>query len=185
MAGLALVFVVILAVIVALLFGAVVEFHRQLLQLRQHVGLVDTARGLKWNLDARYEDVAGAEGGLRNVVLVLSDSCSTCADIAVELAQLMRPELTVLIEGRSDAEAIEWLSRFDLAPSDQIIIDRGGERAQQTGVTVTPAAIRFERGSPVSAHTVPSVRQLRVALDWLADAGQSDIPTTTVNRKEE
>lgn len=168
----------VVAAFVLLLFGAVVELHRQVLQLRVYAGLVDHARTLEFNEECRLSDLpipaAGVVGDReRSAVLVLSDGCATCMDVATRMSALSVPRLLVLVESATPAMAADWLEAHGLALGDTVAYDENGLAALYLGVSVTPAAVKFEGRLPIAAATVPSARQLERVADWVN--GTSDI----------
>lgn len=163
----------VLAILVALMFGALVELQRQLIQVRELAGFVDDSRHLKINLSGSLDDIAARVPeldrtalGNRSVIFVLSTSCSTCEDMAEALSQTRSTGWVAFIQASSSEEAATWIRRFDADLGPNFVFDDGGQVAAYLGVNVTPAAIRFEGDNPVSAATVPSIRQLQNNLDW-------------------
>jgi hypothetical protein len=138
--------------------------------LRQHAGLVDQSRVLELNAELRREHLPGYEplsaDDARSAVLMLSDGCSTCFEIARALPTRLVPQLQVVVTARSQEAGVNWLSRFDLAPSRSIVIDDGASM-DAAGLELTPSLITFVGQAPRSAISVPSVRQLTKALEWV------------------
>jgi hypothetical protein len=157
-----------------LLFGAVLELHRQVHQIRQHVGLldetlvVDHAKDVLRSALPRFDE-AMAEPQGRSAVLLLSDTCSTCYELSRSLGAFLIPGLVVIIAVRSQEEGQHWLEEQGLTGFENVIID-GGEAADQLDLHVVPSVVRFQGLNAVSATTVPSVRQLKTTIDWLAKA---------------
>lgn len=168
-----------LSVVVLLTFGATVELHRQVMQLRQHSGLVDESRVISYSSDVLRSSLPGyvlpaeEDGPTRSAILILSDGCSSCLDLAAALSTRMIDSLFISFVSRSEDAGEELLAKYGLSHFKNIQLD-GGELAAQLEVSVTPAIVRFEGLYSVSAITVPSVRQLEVNLDWLS-RGQSKI----------
>jgi hypothetical protein len=163
-----------LAVFVLLLFGAMVELYRQILQLRQYVGLIDQSRALSFNTDLTLSDIpipATAEigDGDRTALLILSDRCTTCHEIAAHLPGVRRGNLLVLVEARTAADATQWLADRGMVLDQWTAYDEGGIVAALMGVMVTPAIVKYEGKYPVAASTVPSTRQLDKVLEWLGE----------------
>lgn len=175
-----------LALIVLLLFGATIELHRQILQLRQYVGFVDETRSISINSDVAPDDLplpalTDLANDERAVVLVLSNGCTTCNDIAANLDMSGMPQrLAVLIEAGTAADAAYWLEAHELTFSRQMVYDDFGLIAQRVGVSVTPAAIKIEGGIILGAITVPSARQLDHVLQWLERVPQGKPATPGV-----
>lgn len=175
----------ILSLTVVLLFGAMVELHRQFHQLRQFVGLVDRSVPLDVEVGVSTVDAGlefpdsgrGESGDLtRNALLILSDSCATCNDIAPSLQgfRLSTPGFRVILEARSAEDAEVWLSSHGIHGHPRVSVDEGGRTARALGVDVTPALVRFENARAASALTVPTVRTLDSALAWVDAAGAEE-----------
>lgn len=161
-----------LALFILLMFGALVELHRQVLQLRQSAGLVDRSRPLEFNSEVSLSSlpIPGLQGTAadeRSALLLLSDSCTTCAEVAGGLGPTEPSRLVTLVEGRSRASAAEWMAQVGLQHSATVLYDEDGRIAAALGVSVTPAAVKFEGLAPIEAATVPSSRQLAKVRDWL------------------
>lgn len=176
MTGALLVGMVVLSVLVVLVFGAVVELHRQVLQLRMHAGLVDDAAPLDFDPEVSIADLAipagvDIEGHERTAVLVLSDSCTTCVEVGRHFAGKPTSGLMAVVEARSLSDAAGWISTQGLKHGANLVYDEGGRIADLLGVKVTPAVVKFEGDRPVAASTVPSTRQLDLVIDWLAGRG--------------
>lgn len=120
--------------------------------------------------DGHAGAAAGRRDSGRQAVLILSDSCTTCADVARGLRAEPPPGLVALVESRSAAAARAWLAAQGLAAGERVIYDEAGRMADRLGVAVTPAVVRFEGGRATAAATVPSRRQLEAVIAWLGDA---------------
>lgn len=170
-------------IVVALLFGAVVELHRQVLQLRMHAGLIDDLQPVSYNTTVTLDELELGElkpfgTNARALLIVLSDGCSTCHEIARGLRTPLPDGLAVVLEARSPDDARVWLSQFHLGggPSaDGILVETGGRRARRLGVNVTPMMVRFERGLPIGAYTLPSRFQFEKALNWLHEDSEERV----------
>jgi hypothetical protein len=173
-----LVVVAILAVGVLLLFGSMVELYRQMLQLREHVGMVDRAQSLKFNPTIMFSDLPVPLAMLdlqRAALLILSDSCTTCYKIAEHMRGVVPDGVAILVEARSTEDARVWCKSHDLNDSNLVILDEDGLIARRLGISVTPAFLRFENQYPLSAITVPSTRQFDRVVAWiLGDTESSD-----------
>lgn len=159
------------SVLLLLLFGATVELHRQVLQLRHHAGMVDNARPVEFDAGvlATTLPVPAAhrvDDDSRLVLLILSDGCTTCFDIAQHLATTKPDRVLALIEGHTLEDALLFLHRFGLDLGDDIAYDEAGQTAKRLGIIVTPAAVKFEGRTPIAATTVPSARQLDRLAEW-------------------
>lgn len=181
METLGLVLVVILSVFVTLMFGALVELQRQLVQVRRLAGFVDETSPVPINRMASLayvldENASGRQmrsPGHRFVIFVLSDSCLTCRDMVEQLATAPTDDWVAFVESSSNSDAQLWLAGFGLLLGENWIHDDGGGRARYLGVSVTPAAVRFEGDLPSSGETIPSVRQLQTTLGWLKSSQQA------------
>lgn len=172
-ATLAIVVVLLFAGLV-LLFGAVLELHRQVHQLRQHAGLLDEALVVDHPKDVLRSVLPGFDEGMaepqaRSAVLLLSDTCSTCYELSASLGAFLVPELVVVIAVRSAKTGQEWLEEQGLTGFESVFID-GGEVADKLDLHVVPSIVRFQGLNAVSATTVPSVRQLKTTIEWLTAA---------------
>lgn len=155
-------------------FGALVELQRQLNQLRAYLGLVDQrADPVPFTVDRELSAVglppASLKKKARHAVLVLSDHCVICAEIADWLPKTLPEGLSVVLHSMSAGEAAKWLSGHGLRNGSQIVHDHGGEIMESLGVSVAPVVVQFESGSAVRALTVPSVLQAQAVFDWLTD----------------
>jgi hypothetical protein len=161
----------ILALFLLVLFGALVELHRQVLQLRQNAGLVDRSRPVEFNPDVSLSSLPipglAREAAERSAILLLSDRCTTCAEVAQSLGPKESSRLITLVESRSPASAADWMSQIGLQHSATVLYDEDGRIAETLGVSVTPAIVKFDGLAPVEAATVPSGRQLAKVRDWL------------------
>jgi hypothetical protein len=150
-------------------FGVLVEMFDQLKQVRKYLELVDTPTTL---------DLADRAGKLpssvalpsrldqvhRAVVLFLSNKCETCHTIAESLAGIELPNgLWVVLVPVTSGKFDDFLKRYPLR-GDRLLIDDGQVIAARIGLDITPAAVIVEDGRMVRAQTVPTVRQLYVAL---------------------
>jgi hypothetical protein len=168
-----------------LLFGAVLELHRQVHQIRQHAGLLDEARVVNHARDVLRSAVPGfdatmAEPDARSAVLLLSDTCSTCYEISGSLGAFLVPELVVVIATRSEEAGQLWLEEQGLTGFANVFVD-DGKVADQLDLHVVPSVVRFQGLNALSATTVPSVRQLKTTVEWLTAAprrrGQAAFPS--------
>lgn len=163
-----------LSVLLMLAFGALVELFRQVQQIRQFVGLIDRSIALPvkvgvYAADLGLDFVDLAASG-RAVLLVLSDSCTTCHELARSLAghRVSSGALRVVVEGRSVEHATSFLAAYDLTDEVTVSIDHDGSIARSLDLDVTPVLVRFEDSLSISAITVPTVRTLDAALQWVS-----------------
>jgi hypothetical protein len=160
-----LIAVAVLALLVGLLFAALVEMYRDLRQVRDAIGILDRPV----NID--IESVAGTrpgEYGLPRaldsagtaIVLFLSERCATCHQLAAGLPKPLPAALWVVFEARTAASAAALLERYGLASHPRVVTDAGGEIAASLGLHITPAGFRVENGVITFATSVPSTRYL-------------------------
>lgn len=154
-----------LALLVALLFAALVEMYRDLRQVRDAIGILDRPI----NID--IGDVAGTRPGAHGlpkaldsagnaILLFLSEKCATCHHLAAGLPKPLPPALWVVFEARTAASAAALLERYGIASHPRVIPDAGGELAARLGLNITPAGFRIENGIITFATSVPSTRYL-------------------------
>jgi len=169
----ALVFVVVMLFGgVVLLFGAVLELHRQMHQLRQHAGLLDDALVIDHPKDVLRTALPGFHAGMaepdaRSAVLLLSDTCSTCYELSASLGAYLIPNLAAVIAVRSEETGKQWLEEQALSGFENVFVD-AGDVADRLSIHVTPTVVRYQGLNAISASTVPSIRQLKKTIDWLA-----------------
>jgi hypothetical protein len=163
--------VAVLALLIFLLLGAVLELFRDVRQLREALGILDQSH------DVEIGSVAGDspsayglpkaldDAGLA-VVLFLHDSCGTCRSLAAALDGHVPEGLWLVIEARSREVAEEFLRRYGLseASSPRVLIDDGQQSARLLGLEIASVAFRVQGGTIVGASTVPSLRYLRSLL---------------------
>ena len=173
MAAVLIVTAVVVAFVTLLMFAVLVEFQRQITQLRRFIGLEDDARPVPFDMDVvpatleipALSDDVSAEG--RAAVLLLSDHCSACLEIAAGLPPSLPKGLVLLVEATSAADAAAWLADHGLTFGPTVVYDSDGSRAAALGVRGTPAVVKFEGGKAVNASNVPTVRQLYALIGWL------------------
>lgn len=167
MASAVMVAVGILALLVFLLLGLVIELHRDVRQLRDAVGILDRP------LEVELGDVAGARPSRHGlptsldaagaaVVLFLSDRCGTCHALAGGFRGSLPAGLWVVLEARDPGAAQEFLGRYGwhAGADGRVLVDSEERIARQLGLRTTPVGFRVEDGRIVSATTVPSRRYL-------------------------
>ena len=158
----------VLALLVFLLAGAVVELYRDVRQLREVSGILD--RPLEVDLGnvqgtrpSNYELPAQLDGIASGLVLFLSDRCGTCHALAAQLDGTLPERLWVVLESRGPDAADDFLRSYDFSPtstSGRLIVDAGERIAESIGLDTTPVAFRVVDGRIASATTVPSGRYL-------------------------
>lgn len=168
MAALSLIGVGVLALLVAILFAALVELFRDVRQVRDTLGILDRP------LQVDVTPIAGTRPsayGLPHVldsaasalVLFLTDRCSSCYALADSLGGRLPPALWLVLEPRNDASADAFIKRFAFADGvadGRVIIDAGEKIANRIRLETAPVAFRVEGGLLAGATTVPSSRYL-------------------------
>ena len=173
MATIALAAVVIVGLLVFLMVGALIELHRDVHQLREISGVLDTP------LEVDVEPVSGgppSEFGLPKpldaaqsaLVLFLSESCSTCRALAAYVGKQLPSNLWVVIEGRTESSARAFLEHyFETDPTlhpRRVQVDVDGAIAGHLGLNTTPVGFHIENGQFTRATTIPSTRYLDTVL---------------------
>jgi len=164
--------VVVLALLVGCLFAALVEMFRQLEQLRENVGIADTARAIEFLRSYPLADlgISVPEDGAqidRAAIVFLSDSCTTCASVAKSIPRKHTPRLRVVLHSYDEHAAQGWLSSLGLDALNTVQFDPTRSAALALGVTVVPCVVKFEDGHAVSAHTMPSGRLVKPLVNWI------------------
>jgi hypothetical protein len=150
-------------------FGVIVELYSQLAQIRKYLELVDTPTTLDLgdNAGQMASSVglpAELDGTERAVVLFLSNKCETCITIAENLAGAPLPAgLWVALVPVLSGDMTDFLARYPLR-GNHVLLDGVSAIAARIGLDVTPAAVIIDRGRLTAAQTVPTIRQLYVAL---------------------
>jgi hypothetical protein len=170
--ALALISVAVLALLVALLFGALLEMYRDIRQLRDAVGILD--RPLAVDLGAvagtrpsAYGLPSALDSAAAAVVLFLSDRCETCRVLATGLQRPLPPGLWVVLEASTSTSAADFLQTHGLSATladGRIILDVARDIAGRLGLDTTPVGIRLQDGVLTAATTVPSSRYLQSIL---------------------
>lgn len=168
MAAIMMVAIGVLALLVFVLSGAVLELNRDVRQLREVAGILDRpldvelgavagARPSRYGLPAALDSVASA------IVLFLSDRCGTCHSLAAGFDGSLPAGLWVVLEARSPDSAEEFLAKYALTQTTtagRLSVDVAENVARRIGLRTTPVAFRVESGRLISATTVPSRRYL-------------------------
>jgi len=159
----------VLALLLAVFFGALLEMFRDVRQLRDALGILDrplsvdigAAAGTRPSIHGlpRALDSAAAA-----IVLFLSDRCETCRALAAGVAKPLPENLWIVLEARSPDSAASFLSAHGLmpgaAPEERVVVDLAGEIAGHVGLNTTPICFRLQDGVLTHATTVPSSRYL-------------------------
>lgn len=105
----------------------------------------------------------------RATLLVLSTACSSCRDVAGQLAgdpgHTDWADVGVVVSSASQQNGEEFVSQFGLG-TFPVHVDEGGEwLTGQFGVQTSPGALVFRAGRLMSAHVFNDVAALRSALE--------------------
>jgi len=160
--------VAVLALLVFVLAGAVVELNADVRQLRDVAGILDRA------LDVDIAEVQGTkpssyglpqtlDSAASALVLFVSDRCATCHVLADGLSGGLPTGLWLVLEARSPESAEEFLKKHGMtqgASDGRLFVDVAGKIASSIGLNTTPVGFRVESGLLRSATTVPSQRYL-------------------------
>lgn len=157
-----------LALLVAVLFAALVEMFRDIRQIRDALGILDRPLAVDLGLVSGTRPSAyGLPSALDSqsfaIVLFLSDRCATCHTIAAGLLRPLAPELWFVLHARTEESSNAFLDRYDLrdaAATGQLTLDPDGEIGSRLGLETTPVGFRVENGVLTAASTVPSSRYL-------------------------
>ena len=168
MASVALISVAVLALLVAVLFAALLEMYRDVRQLRDVVGILDRPLGVDIGRVAGTRPSAhglprALDSAASAIVLFLSDRCGTCRSLAIGLGKPLPAGLWVVLEARNAGSAAAFLDAYGLAGiarDGRMTVDVAGEIAGRIGLDTTPVGFRVENGVLTSATTVPSSRYL-------------------------
>ena len=168
MATIELTSIALLALLVAVLFGAQLEVYRDVRQLRDALGILDRPLAVDIGPVAGTQPSAlglprALDTAASAVVLFISDRCETCRALAAGLGQPLPAGLWVVLEARSAASAADFLNAHGLTgsvPDGRIVVDVAGEIAARIGLNLTPIGFRLENGLLTGATTVPSSRYL-------------------------
>jgi hypothetical protein len=152
---------IVLAIVVAVICGALIEVFRQLVQIRTAINLSDDAIPL----DVRPGELHAGDLGLPSIAealpaaiaVFLSPKCATCIAVA-EAFRGGAPE-TVWFVLTADREQVASLSHRLAASEQRIIVDEDGGIAKRVGVDVTPAVFTLHHGVVVHANAVSTARQ--------------------------
>ena len=169
MATLALIGVGVLALLVAILFAALVEMYRDIRQLRDALGILDRpiaidARSVAGTRPSTYGLPIDLDSCPSALVLFLSDRCGTCGQIANGLGPEMPDRLWVVLEARNAESAELFLDRYRLTGAARVIVDAADAIARSIGLDTTPVGFHVKNGVFTAATTVPSTRYLNSIL---------------------
>jgi hypothetical protein len=153
-----------------LLFGALAEAYRDIRQIREASGLLDSpmpvdlahvagSKPSNCGLDPALDSAVGA------VTVFLDKLCNTCNMILRGLEGHIPAGMWFAVVSDSVDDAVSWLqdsgiavARDDLSRHRVMVLSQ--DQAQRNlGEIVTPLAVEIENGRLTRARTVPSVRQ--------------------------
>jgi len=168
MATIALIVAGVLALLVAVLFGALAEMYRDIRQMRDAIGILDRPLPIDIGNVAHTSPRAhglprALDSAASALVLFLSDRCGTCRQLAAGLSRPLPDGLWLVLEARSEGSAASFLDRYGLsdeARNGRLVLDVAGDIATRIGLQTTPVAFRVENGLLIQATTVPSSRYL-------------------------
>lgn len=161
--------------------AAVVELFRDLEQVRQLSGYVDTPGEVDLP-SAVGRDLPGlgfpdSWAGHDGLVVVLSPTCAMCYALGEHVARDPAPAVRVLFTNGSKRDHTRFCAETDLPP-DGVLFDEGGRIADALGLRLSPAALVVEAGVLARAASVPSPRALRS----LVPAASSRVPSADRRR---
>ena len=161
---------------------ALVDQYRGLLQIRERLELRDNAQELQIAEGAAHASATKLPPAFATntvtAALFLSTKCASCLSVAQSLKGRAPRGAWVVIVG-AERDCVELQASVGLS-DERVLIDTGGQIADQLRVRTYPSALLFVRGELSAARTVPSGRELRRVLDeWDGGAWQS-----TLNAKE-
>ncbi|GAA4087926.1 hypothetical protein [Actinomadura miaoliensis] len=163
-----LIVVCVLAALLFVAFGALVEMFHQLKQIREYLEIEDSP--ILMDLGAAQGQAPSAvglpaelDGSDRALVLLLSNKCRTCFTLAAALQGRVRPPRLWIVVVPVLGDAAEFIDMFDLR-GERVVVDEGEHIVNRLGIDATPAAVLVENGRMVKAHSVPSSRQMFAAL---------------------
>jgi hypothetical protein len=159
---LATVCVVLLVVVLAL-----VDQYRTLELIREDLGLNDRPEPIGLPDPAPTPSQLGLPESWdvpeHLVLLFLSTTCTTCASIARKLNGRIPSTLQVILEVTGHGAPEEWLDDVGLR-GQGVIVDVESAIADGLQLSITPAAVIYQRGTLRMAQTIPSYRQLEPLL---------------------
>ncbi len=167
--------------LLVLLLGAQIELFRDLAQIREATGAIDTPAPLDISpvLGSKLTDIGFPETiefGDRGIVLFLSDRCATCRTIARDIAGKDLSGLAVVLIRDSLPNGATAPSRYNWR-NDRIVIDSGGSLSAAAGIDTTPAAVLIESRAIRGASSIPSTRALYRVIDQWQRPGKDPNPT--------
>ncbi len=168
---------VLLAALVSVSCGALVEVFRQLAEIRTVLNLEDrplplaigggelrtTALGLPEHLEQEPE----------LLIVFLSGKCSTCLAIAEAFRGGSPSSVWFVVDEATNSSRL----RDSLHESaERVIVDVGSATASRTGLEVTPAVLTAHFGQVARAHAVSSPRQVMAMIPVVASRIGPPVP---------
>jgi hypothetical protein len=166
------VLLLLLAVGIFLLTGAVMEMYQQLRQIRTYLDLTDRPDELDLTLvlGARPSSVGlphALDSSASALVVFLSNKCDTCRLLAQHIATRAVPSsLWVVVAPVLGGTADEYIAHYQLT-SPTTIADNDMHITRAIGLEITPASLLVQDGIIMRARTIPSARQLTLQLGEL------------------
>jgi hypothetical protein len=154
--------ILVCAMVLAVVCGALVEVFRQLADVRTVLRLDD--RPLPLQLERPDEDVTALGfpdelALLPEAILVfLSARCASCFSIAHSFKGGAPDSVWFVLE--ADGSDVEKIREPLKQSAERIVVDRDGGLAHAVGVEITPAVVSLEYGRVSSARAVSSFRQV-------------------------
>lgn len=172
MATVALIAVGILALLVAVLFAALVELYRDVRQLRDVAGILDRPLTVEIGAVAgtppsRHGLPAVLDGAASALVVFLSERCATCRALAASFDGSLPAGLWLVVDAADPLSAARFLEMHRLGaqvPGGRVIVDVSSAIARSIGLDTTPVGFRVDAGRITGATTIPSARYLSSVL---------------------
>jgi len=171
-ATIAMIAVGVLALLMFMLFGALLEMYRDVRQLRDVAGILDRPLSVdigrvQGTVPSGYGLAPALDAASAALILFVSETCSTCRVLAASFDTSLPAGLWIVVEARSAESASAFLASTSLgtlSSTGRVAVDVAGQIAGRLGLDTTPVGFRVENGRLVSATTVPSVRYLSTIL---------------------
>jgi hypothetical protein len=154
---------VVLATIIFVQMGALVELYRQVQQIRVFLDMVDNPESVELPAKGRRPGTVGFPAELdtarRAAVLVLSNKCLTCRTLAERIrGDRLPPGLWIMVVPVL-GDVTAFVAEFELV-GPRVFVDHDQHISENLGIEMTPVAVVVEDGLLAEAQTVPTVRQM-------------------------
>lgn len=163
--------VLVLAALVLVCLFALMDQHRTLEDVRDHIGTGDAPRPLTHPVGPVVASEVGLpaalDGADHAVVLFLSTTCNTCATVASGLRGPLPADVHVVVRTPALAVGQAWCEEVGLRP-EIVTIATDDRIADAFELRVTPAGFVLRNDRIAVAQTVPTPRQLQALLDQRA-----------------